>query len=279
MPVADSSPRGRRALITGASSGIGAAFAHRLGHEGCDLVLVARRRDRLEALAHQIEHAAGVSVEVLAADLAQPHDLELVEERVKGDPALEMLVNNAGFAVNSRFQRTDRALLEAMIQLHVVAVMRLTGASLPRMLARDRGTIINVSSTSAFLADPGSIFNTYAATKAFVIALTVGLQEDIRGTGVRLQALCPAWTRTEILDAAGRPWDIPEEYTMMPDQVVEASLAGLSLGELVCCPSLHDVGLLTQLDQLKDTIFRSTNTTGTLAPRYAGPPGEADTTR
>ena len=279
MPAGASSSSERRALITGASSGIGAAFAHRLGHEGYDLLLVARRRDRLVALAQQIEHGAGVSVEVLAADLAQPHDLELVEERVNGDPAIEMLVNNAGFAVNSRFQQTDPALLQAMIQLHVTAVMRLTGAALPRMLARDRGTIVNVSSTSAFLVDPGSIFNTYAATKAFVIAFTVGLQEDVRGTSVRLQALCPAWTRTEILDAAGRPWDIPAEYTMLPDQVVEASLMGLRLGELVCCPSLRDVELLTHLDQLKDTIFGSTNTTGTLAPRYAGPPGEADTTR
>jgi short-subunit dehydrogenase len=166
-----------------------------------------------------------------------------------------------------------------MIQLHVTAVMRLTGAALPRMLAQDRGTVVNVSSTAAFLADPGSIFNTYAATKAFMISFTVGLQEDIRGTSVRLQALCPAWTRTEILEAAGRPWDIPEEYTMMPDQVVEACLVGLSLGELVCCPSLHDPGLVTQLDDLKDTIFHSTNTTGTLAPRYTGSPGEGGTTR
>jgi short-subunit dehydrogenase len=127
--------------------------------------------------------------------------------------------------------------------------------------------------------DPGSIFNTYAGIKAFIITFTVGLEEDVRGTGVRVQALCPAWTRTEILEAAGRPWDIPDEYTMMPDQVVEASLVGLRLGELVCCPSLHDAELLTQLDQLKDTIFGSTNTTGTLALRYAGPPDKTDTTR
>jgi len=190
-----------------------------------------------------------------------------------------MLVNNAGFAVNSRFQQTDPALLEAMIHVHVVAVMRLTGAALPRMLTRDRGSIVNVSSTAAFLADPGSIFNTYAATKAFIIAFSVGLYEDVRGTGVRLQALVPGWTRTEILERAGRPWDVPGEYTMMPDQVVEASLEGLRLGELVCCPSLHDAELLTQLDQLKNTIFGSTNTTGLLAPRYVSVEGETGTTR
>jgi short-subunit dehydrogenase len=274
MAAEDTRPAARRALITGASSGIGAAFAHRLGREGCDLVLVARRRDRLETLAQQLVREAGVSVEVIVADLARPHDLQAVEEQVAQDAALELLVNNAGFAPNRRFQQTDPGFLEAMIQVHVVAVMRLTRAALPRMLARDRGSIVNVSSTSAFLADPGSIFNTYAATKAFVIAFTVGLQEDVRETGVRVQALCPAWTRTEILEAAGRAWDIPDEYTMVPDQVVDASLAGLRLGELVCCPSLHDAELLTQLDQLKDRIFGSANTTGMLAPRYGGPQDE-----
>jgi short-subunit dehydrogenase len=215
---------------------------------------------------------------VLVADLSQRHDLQLVEERVAQEPALDLLVNNAGFAPTGRFQHTDPMLLDAMVQVHVTAVLRLTRAALPRMLARDRGSIINVASTAAFLADPGSIFNTYAGTKAFVIGLTVGLYEDVRDTGVRLQALCPAWTRTEILEAAGRPWDIPEEYTMTADEVVEASLAGLRLGELVCCPSLHDAQLLTQLDQLRNTIFGRTNTTGTLAPRYLRPGDEANRT-
>ena len=272
-------PAPRRALITGASAGIGAAFAQRLGREGYDLVLVARRRDRLRALAQQIAGATGVAVEVLVADLAQPQDLQAVAERVAGDAGLEMLVNNAGFGVNSRFQQTEPTLLDAMIRVHVVAVMRLTRAALPQMLTRDRGSIINVSSTAAFLADPGSIWNTYAGTKAFVLTFTVGLQEDIRGTGVRVQALCPGWTRTEILERDGRAWDVPEAYTMPPDQVVEASLAGLRHGELVCCPSLHDAALLTQLDQLKDTIFGHTNTTGRLAPRYGSTADETDSPR
>lgn len=273
MATVDRSPTARRALVTGASSGIGAAFAQRLGREGYDLVLVARRRDRLLTLAQQIERGSGVSVEPLVADLARTEDLQTVEERVARDAGLEMLVNNAGFAVNTRFQQTDPALLEAMIRVHVVAVMRLTRAALPQMLARDRGGVVNVASTAAFLADPGSIFNTYAATKAFVIAFTVGLHEDVRGTGVRVQALCPAWTRTEILESAGRPWDVPAEYTMRPEQVVEASLVGLRRVELVCCPSLHDAELLTQLDQLKETIFGHTNTTGLLALRYGRPDG------
>ena len=264
----------RRALVTGASAGIGAAFAQRLAREGYDLVLVARRRNRLEALRQQIAHGSGVSVEVLVADLAHPRDLHAVAERVAGDTALEMLVNNAGFGIDRRFQKTDIALLEAMIGVHVVAVTRLTHAALPALLARDRGSIVNVASVAAFLADPGSIWNTYAATKAFVITLTVGLLEDVRGTGVRVQALCPGWTRTEILDRAGRPWDVPEEYTMQPEQVVEASLEGLRLGELVCCPSLHDATLLTHYNEIKDTIYGRANTTGQLAARYGCQAGE-----
>jgi short-subunit dehydrogenase len=268
-----------RALITGASSGIGAAFAQRLGHEGYDLTLVARRQGRLVTLAQQIEGESDVSVEVLVADLARPADLQVVEERVAQDAALQMLINNAGVAPTGRFQQTAPAQLEAMIRLHVVAVTRLTRAALPRLLAQERGDIVNVASVAAFLADPGSIFNTYAGTKAFVIAFTVGLAEDVRGTGVRVQALCPGWTRTEILEAAGRPWDVPEAYTMGPEEVVEASLAGLRLGELICCPSLRDAASLTQFDQLKNGIYEMTNTTGVLAPRYRISGGETGRTR
>jgi uncharacterized protein len=258
----------RRALIIGASSGIGAAFARRLGAEGYDLVLVARRRDRLQELAQEIERVSNARVEVLAADLVQPHDLRQMEEHVAGEGTLEILVNCAGFGVNSRFQQTDLVVLEAMVRLHVVAPLRLTHAALPGMLARDRGCIINVASVAAFLADPGSIWNTYAATKAFVVTFTVGLYEDVRATGVHVQALCPGWTRTEILEAGGRAWDVPEAYTMQPEQVVEASLDGLRRGELVCCPSLHDDALLQELERAKDAIFYQANTTGTLARRY-----------
>lgn len=266
----------RRALVTGASSGIGAAFARRLGAEGYDVLLVARRRDRLQELAQEIERAFSVRIEVIAADLAQPHDLRQVEERVAGEGALELLVNCAGFGVNSRFQQTDLAVLEAMVRLHVVAPLRLTHAALPGMVARDHGSIINVASVAAFLADPGSIWNTYAATKACLLTFTVGLYEDVRATGVQIQALCPGWTRTEILEAGGRAWDVPEAYTMQPEQVVEASLDGLRCGELVCCPSLHDDALLRKLSRVQDAIFNQANTTGTLAMRYRPTPSGVD---
>jgi short-subunit dehydrogenase len=268
MHADDRSRTARRALIAGASSGIGAAFAERLGVEGYDLVLIARRLDRLEALAHEIEGASGVSAEAVVADLVQPHDLRLVEERIAQDDALELLVNCAGFAVLSPFHLTDPAVLEAMIRLHTVAPMRLTHAALPGMRARERGSIINVASSGAFLANPGSIWNTYAATKAFVLTFTEGLHEDLRGTGVHVQVLCPGWTRTEILESAGRPWDKPGEVTMTPEQVVEASLDGLRRGELICCPGLHDEALLLRLNQAKDAIFNEMMTNGTLARRY-----------
>jgi short-subunit dehydrogenase len=199
-----------------------------------------------------------------------------VEERVAGDTALEVLVNCAGFGVNSRFQQTDLAVLEAMVGLHVVAPLRLTHAALPGMLARDHGSIINVASVAAYLADPGSIWNTYAATKAFAITFTIGLYEDVRATGVHVQALCPGWTRTEILEAGGRAWDVPDEYTMRPEQVVEASLDGLRRGEVVCCPSLQNDALLRELDRVKDAIFNQANTTGSLAKRYRRADGGVD---
>jgi short-subunit dehydrogenase len=247
-----------------------------LGAEGYDLLLVARRRDRLRELAQEIESVSNVRLEVIAADLAQPHDLRRVEERVAKDEAIEMLVNCAGFGVNSRFQQTDLAVLEAMVRLHVVAPLRLTHAALPGMMARDHGTIINVASVAAFLADPGSIWNTYAATKAFVVTFTEGLYEDVRATGVHVQALCPGWTRTEILEAGGRAWDVPEAYTMQPEQVVEASLDGVRRGELVCCPSLHDDTLLQELKRAQDAIYSQANTTGTLARRYRHPGNNVD---
>jgi short-subunit dehydrogenase len=268
MDAHDRSRTARRALIAGASSGIGAAFAQRFGAAGYDLALIARRRDRPDALAHEIEGASGVSVEAVVADLAQAQDLRRVEERIMQDDALELLVNCAGFAVISPFHLTDPALLEAMIRLHTVAPMRLTDAALPGMRARDRGSIINVASSGAFLANPDSIWNTYAATKAFVLTFTEGLHEDLSGTGVHVQALCPGWTRTEILQSARRPWDKPDEVTMTPEQVVEASLDGLRRGELICCPGLHDEALLVRLKQAKDAIFNEMNTTGTLARRY-----------
>lgn len=226
-----------RSLVTGASSGIGEAFARRLAERGDDLVLVARRRDRLDALAHELA-PAGVHVEVLAADLTSEDGLATVEHRLASlSEPVDLLVNNAGFGSSGPFadMALDREL--EMVALNVVALMRLTRAALEAMAERGSGTIVNVSSIASFQALPGTA--TYAATKAFVTSFTEALAEEARGSGVRLQALCPGLTRTEFhataaLDLAWLPgvaWKSAEE-------VVDASLAALGSGRVVVIPGL-----------------------------------------
>jgi len=215
-----------RALITGASSGIGAAFAERLARDEYDVVLVARDRDRLEALAAKLRQLHDVEAEVLPADLTRHSCLSLVENRVSGDPGLDVLVNNAGFGTAGAFARLDADREEDEIRLNIVAVVRLTHAALPGMIARRRGAIVNVSSMAAF--QPGPFNATYCATKAYVNSFTEALHEELRGTGVKVQALCPGFTRTEFQKRAGLDTShLPEFVWSSPESVVDASLDGL----------------------------------------------------
>jgi short-subunit dehydrogenase len=215
-----------RALVTGASSGIGAAFAERLARDQYDLVLVARDRARLDELAAKISRDHGVEVEVLPADLTRSSQLCVVENRVAGDPGLDVLINNAGFGTSGAFVRLEPDREEEEIRLNVIALVRLTRAALPGMIARRGGAIINVSSMAAF--QPGPFNATYCATKAYVNSFTEALHEELRGTGVKLQALCPGFTRTEFQKRAGIDTSgLPEFVWMSPESVVDASLAGL----------------------------------------------------
>jgi len=259
----------RRALVTGAASGIGAAFAERLARDGYDLVMVDRRADAVEGLAARLQADYGTTVDVSVADLAHAPDLRAVEENIANDAALELLVNNAGFATLLPFEQLDANTIEAMIRVHVVALVRLTRAALPGMLARNSGGIINVASILAFAAAPSSESITYCATKAFVNTFTHGVHHAVRGTGVRVQALCPGWTRTAILEHAGRGWDIPESATMAPQVVVDASLTGLRLGEVVCAPSLDDPNLIARINELENSVAVRALSSGTPARRYA----------
>jgi hypothetical protein len=225
----------RRALVTGASSGIGAAFAERLAQAHSDLVLVARSGERLAALAERLQAAHGVRATVLAADLSQAADRDAVAAQIAADPEIDLLVNNAGFGTIGRFAAlpVERELDE--IAVNLVTVVRLTRAALPGMLARGHGGIINVSSMSAF--QPGPYNATYAATKAYLNSFTLALSAELRGTGVRVQALCPGFTRTEFqaregLDASR----VPSFAWMSAEQVVDASLAALRRGRVVCVP-------------------------------------------
>ena len=221
-----SSKKSPRALVTGASSGIGAAFSERLARDHYDIVLVARDRARLEQIAAKLSERYGIEAEVLSADLTKSSDLCLVENRIAGDTGLDVLVNNAGFGTAGAFASLDPDREEEEIRLNVLALVRLTHAALPGMIARRAGAIINVSSMAGF--QPGPFNATYCATKAYVNSFTEALHEELRGSGVKMQALCPGFTRTEFQKRAGLDTShLPEFVWMSPESVVEASLEGL----------------------------------------------------
>jgi short-subunit dehydrogenase len=262
----------RQALVTGASAGLGAAFAERLAHDHYDLILVARRRDRLDELAQRLRADHSVTVDVVAADLTQTAGRKAVEERIAAAPALALLVNNAGFGGYRPFVTLDPDRAEEIIQLGVIAVTRLTRAALPGMIARGQGAIINVSSALAFSATlpspPLPKRATYAGSKAFVNAFTQVLANELEGTGVHVQALCPGLVKTEFHELVGVDVaNFPAGIVMAPEDVVQASLAGLALGEVVCIPALPDPAVLAHVGESQRQVFGQTRT-GRLADRY-----------
>jgi short-subunit dehydrogenase len=228
------------ALVTGASSGIGAAFARALAARGHDLVVVARDTDRLRALAARLEADHGTATEVLAADLVEPDGVSRVAARlVRDDEPVDLLVNNAGFGTSGNFRDLPIAEEEAEIQLNVVALVRLTHAALGPMVARGRGGVINVSSVAAYQATPGSA--TYGGTKAFVSNFSNALHEELRGTGVKLMVLAPGFTHTEFHERAGIAGGLPEVFWQDADEVVEQALGAYAKGRAVCVPGALNV--------------------------------------
>ena len=230
-----------RALITGASSGIGATYAQRLAAQGYDLLLVARDQQRLDALAARLGEQHGVSVQVLKADLTRKEDRARVEARLREDESISLLLNNAGVAINGTLLETDLDRLESMIELNVTATARLAGAAAKAFAGRGRGTIINVASVLALAPE---LFNgSYSATKAFVLNLTLSMQQELAPLGLRIQAVLPGATRTEIWDRAGTDISaLPAEMLMDVNHMVDAALAGLAQGEVVTLPALPDAG-------------------------------------
>jgi short-subunit dehydrogenase len=222
-----SAPTFERALVTGASSGLGAAFARALARRGTAVVLVARRRDRLEALARDL----GASSEVLVADLDAEPGLAAVEERLRrGD--VDLLVNNAGFSTGGPFARADVAAEEGMLRVHLLASLRLMRAALPAMIERGRGAVINVSSLGA-LTPSFPLNATYGASKAYLVSLSESVAAELRGTGVSVQALCPGFTHTEFHKSPNKMKGTPAFMWMDPEPVVEASLAAVGKRVLV----------------------------------------------
>jgi uncharacterized protein len=220
------------ALITGASSGIGEAFARKLAARGCRVVLVARRRERLEMLASELPEA-----EIIVADLTVNSDLGKVEQYIAAQPRLEFLVNNAGFGVLGTYYGAEADAQDRMHRLHIITAGRLTHAALRGMVERAKGNIINVSSVAGFLQVPFSI--SYNATKAWMNSFTTGLYIELRSihSPVRVQALCPGFTVTEFHDTLGMDrGTIPRSLWLSADEVVDASLRGLERGKLFVIP-------------------------------------------
>jgi uncharacterized protein len=227
------------ALITGASSGIGAVYADRLARRGYDLILVARNRDKLDKLASRLTNETRRSVEVLPADLSDKTDLARVEEVLKKDASITLLVNNAGIGTFAPLLDSDVNKMDEMISLNVGALTRLTYAVVPGLVARGAGTIINISSIVAI--SPETLNGVYGGSKAYVLAFSHSLQHELAPKGLRIQAVLPGATATDFWDIGGYPAsNFPAGFVMTTEDLVDSALSGLDQGELVTIPALPD---------------------------------------
>ncbi len=240
------------ALVTGASSGIGAIYADRLAKRGYDLILVARNTDRLQSVAKRISDETGRAVNVLTADLSDGDDLFRVEQVLRDNASITMLVNNAGFGGVTPLLDTDVERMELMVDLNVTALMRLSYAVAPAFVSRGAGTIVNISSIVAI--GPEILNGVYGGTKAFVLAFTQSLQHELGDKGVRVQAVLPGGTATEFWDIAGYGAYADSPLAMPAEKMVDAALAGLDLGEVVTIPPLQDGALWDEYEALRRRI-------------------------
>lgn len=254
------------ALITGASTGIGAIYADRLARRGHDLILVARNKQRLASLARRLANETGRKVETVEADLTSPADLRRVEDILKTNAGISVLVNNAGVGASAPLVTSDADKMEDMINLNVTALTRLTYAAVPGFVARGNGTIINIASIVAIA--PEVLNGVYGGSKAFVLAFSQSLVHELAGKGIRVQAVLPGATATEFWDVAGTPvHQLPPQIVMSADDLVDAALAGLDLGETVTIPSLPDKA---EWDRHETARLAMTNKLSSAipAPRY-----------
>jgi short-subunit dehydrogenase len=228
------------ALITGASSGIGAIYADRLARRGFDLILVARNRDRLNDLARHLAKETGRSVDVIGADLGDRSALSLVEARLRDDSSISLLVNNAGIGSHKPLVESDVDTMTRMIDLNVTALTRLTYAAAPAFVSRGHGAIINISSIVA--VSPETLNGVYGGSKAFVLAFSQSLNHELSDKGVQVQAVLPGATATDFWETGGLPLEhLPKEIVMSASDMVDAALAGFDRRELVTIPSLHTI--------------------------------------
>lgn len=256
------------AVVTGASAGIGEAFAIRLASEGWDLVITARRRQRLETLAERLMAAHHNKVRVLVADLVEPTEASGLSQ-ILSTEEVDLLVNNAGFGGYGPFAEKDPEVINDLIAVHISAVSQLTRAVLPGMIKRNTGAIINVASILAFSGtmppQPLPYRATYAGAKAYLVAFTQALAGELAGTAVRVEVCCPGLVDTEFhADFDLSNVTLP---VMDPAEVVNAAMKGLARGEVVCIPSLEDPGMIDQLGEIERTMLL-TASSGGLATRY-----------
>jgi len=242
-----------RALITGATSGIGAAFADRLAQKGFDLILHGRRQEKLTERAKNLEKTHNISVEIIIAELSRAEELKKIEGHIQGLERLDMLINNAGFWTPGIFWNHSPDSLEAMIMVHVVAPVRFIRAALPRMLERDKGDIINVSSMGAYF-NLVTVEN-YGATKAYLINLTESLHVALMGTGIRVQALAPGFTVTDFHSRLGADFTKAQRKWMRPEELVEISLKALEKGRVVCIPGVKRLFLVKFANVLPRRLY------------------------
>jgi uncharacterized protein len=229
---------GQSALVTGSSSGIGRAFAHALGQRGLHVVLVARNRARLEEIASEIR-AMGVSAEVLCADLENPAELKMVEERLSSGPPVELFINNAALGVSGRFADVSVEAAEQQIRVNVIAPTRLAHAAIRAMRSRGHGTVINVSSGTAFVP---SLYNAaYSGTKAYVAILSLTIAEELKHSGIEVVTVFPGFTRTEFQDRARFDVSrVPRFLWQDAAQVAEEALEAIEKGRQFCVPGWHN---------------------------------------
>jgi short-subunit dehydrogenase len=254
------------ALITGASSGIGAVYAGRLARQGYDLILVARSQAKLNALATRLSDHTGRTVEVVAADLKDKADLSRVEQILRSDASITLLVNNAGVGAVMPLLGSPVDDMEDMINLNITALTRLAYAVVPGFVARGAGTVINISSIVAIA--PEILNGVYGGTKAFVLGLSQSMHRELADKGIRIQAVLPGATATDFWSEAGNPVEnLPQEIVMSAEDMVDAALVGLERGEVVTIPGLHD-GEQWDRYEAQRQVLSGLFGNSTSAPRY-----------
>ena len=254
------------ALVTGASSGIGALYADRLASRGYDLVLVARNRERLNALARDISDRHGRAVEVLLADLNDRASLAAVERKLREDASITLLVNNAGIGTHTPLLDSDVDAMTKMIDLNVTALTRLTYAAVPGFVARGKGSVINISSIVGIA--PEVLNGVYGGSKAFVTAFSQSLHHEVGARGVRVQAVLPGATATDFWETGGLPVEnLDPAIVMQATDMVDAALVGFDNGELITIPSLHAIEHWNAYEAARGAMS-GVLSNSTPAPRY-----------